>query len=144
MPAHPDEETMLAQTPPRHEGRARPARWARGIYLVIGLFFVGLGAVGAFLPVLPTTPFMIVAAACFARSSTRLENWLLQHKRFGPLLIEWRQRGAIPPRAKLASLIGTIIGFVVFWICSSPGPLLASAVAALMLFGLVYVFSRPS
>lgn len=121
-----------------------PASWMRSIYLAIGLIFVGLGIVGAFLPVLPTTPFMIVAAACFARSSTRLENWLLEHQRFGPLLRDWRLRGAIPRRAKMASLIGSTVGYALFWIGSSPGPLLASAVAGLMLFGIIYVFSRPS
>lgn len=120
------------------------ASWVRSAWLVAGLLFVGLGFVGAFLPVLPTTPFMILAAACFARSSTRLENWLLEHRKFGPVLRDWRQRGAIPRRAKMASLIGTTIGYALFWIGSSPGPLLAGAVAALMLFGLAYVFSRPS
>lgn len=118
--------------------------WLRGVYLIVGLFFVALGIVGAFLPVLPTTPFMIVAAACFARSSVRLENWLLAHKRFGPTLREWRVRGAVPRRAKFASLIGTSIGYVLFWLGSSPGPLLAGAVALLMLGGVAYVFSRPS
>lgn len=116
----------------------------RGFYLVLGLTFVGLGIAGAFLPVLPTTPFMILAAACFARSSTRLENWLLGHDRFGPLLRDWRTRGAIPRRAKFASLAGTMAGYALFWLGTSPGPLLAVAVAGLMLFGLAYVFSRPS
>src|SRR5690606_22208292 len=88
----------------------RPA-WLRGFYLVLGLAFVGTGLVGAFLPVLPTTPFMILAAACFARSSTRLEAWLLGHERFGPVLREWRARRAIPRRAKFASLFGTMAGY---------------------------------
>lgn len=118
--------------------------WMRGLYLVAGLTFVALGVIGAFLPVLPTTPFMILAAACFARSSTRLENWLLDHERFGPLLRDWRTRGAIPKRAKRAALIGSIVGYTIFWLGTQPGPLLALAVAALMLFGLAYVFSRPS
>lgn len=118
--------------------------WLRGFYLVLGLGFVALGVIGAFLPVLPTTPFLILAAACFARSSTRLENWLLDHKRFGPLLRDWRARGAIPRRAKFASLAGTMAGYVLFWFGTQPGPLLALVVAALMLVGLAYVFSRPS
>lgn len=116
----------------------------RGVYLAAGLLLVAVGFVGAFLPVLPTTPFLILAAACFARSSRRLEAWLLDHPRIGPTLRDWRLRGAIPRKAKAMSLAGTSGGFALFWLGSSPGPLLAAAVAALMLTGLAYVFTRPS
>jgi len=116
----------------------------RRVYLALGFAFVGLGFAGAFLPVLPTTPFLIVAAACFARSSPRLENWLLTHPRFGVALRAWREYGAIPWKAKLMSLAGTSLGFLLFWIGSKPGLALMAAVAALMLVGLAYVFSRPS
>ena len=116
----------------------------RAVYLVLGLLLVALGLIGAFLPVLPTTPFLILAAACFARSSNRLEAWLLDHPRFGPTLRDWRLRGAVPRKAKLMSLAGMSVGFLLFWIGTSPGPLSAVAVAALMLTGLVYIFSRPS
>ncbi|SMH26352.1 hypothetical protein SAMN02982922_0179 [Mesorhizobium australicum] len=116
----------------------------RAVYLTTGLLFVALGFIGAFLPVLPTTPFLILAAACFARSSRRLESWLLDHPRFGPTLRDWRERGAIPRKAKMMSLAGTSIGFVLFWFGSHPGPLLMAAVVGLMLGGLAYVFTRPS
>lgn len=116
----------------------------RGVYLTLGIGFVVLGFIGAFLPVLPTTPFLILAAACFARSSPRLENWLLQHRRFGPLLRNWRERGAIPVKAKLMALGGMALGFALFWFGGHPGPWLTAAVALLMLTGLAYVFSRPS
>lgn len=116
----------------------------RAVYLVVGLALVALGFIGAFLPVLPTTPFLILAVACFARSSRRLENWLLDHPRFGPTLRDWRMRGAVPRKAKLMSLGGMLVGFTLFWIGSNPGPIVAGAVAALMLTGLAYVFTRPS
>ncbi|WP_294930320.1 DUF454 family protein [uncultured Paracoccus sp.] len=117
---------------------------AQAFYLGMGLVFTGLGFAGAFLPVLPTTPFLIVAAACFARSSRRLEGWLLRHPRFGPLLVAWRERGAIPIRAKWASLIGSAVGFALFWIGSDPAWWLAGLVAGLMIFGVGFVFSRPT
>jgi len=116
----------------------------RYVYLGLGLVFVALGVIGAFLPVLPTTPFLIVAAACFALSSPRLESWLLNHPQFGPMLRAWREHGAIPRKAKLMALSGVSISFVLFWIASNPGPLLLIGVGALMLTGLVYVFTRPT
>jgi uncharacterized membrane protein YbaN (DUF454 family) len=115
----------------------------RRLYLILGLTFVALGFVGVFLPLLPTTPFLILAAACFARSSRRLESWLVDHPRFGPMLRDWRERGAIPWKAKLTALAGVSAGFLVFWLAHQPGPLLTMAVVALMLAGLAYVFTRP-
>lgn len=116
----------------------------RHLYLVLGLGFVALGFIGAFLPVLPTTPFLILAAGCFARSSPRLERYLLDHPRLGPLLTDWRARGAIPRRAKWMALAGMAVGFLAFWFGSRPGPVSALAVAALMLGGLAFVWTRPS
>lgn len=116
----------------------------RSLYLILGWGFVGLGVAGAFLPVLPTTPFLILAAGCFARSSPRLERKLLEHPRFGPTLRQWRQRGAIAPKAKLAALIGSTIGFALFLASGPHGLPATAAVVAIILAGLVYVFSRPS
>ncbi|MDO8978625.1 MAG: YbaN family protein [Afipia sp.] len=123
---------------------SRSSRLLRILFLALGFVFVALGFVGAFLPVLPTTPFLILAAACFARSSPRFEAWLLEHERFGPTLRAWRSRGAIPRNAKLAALGGMIIGFTLFRLAGDPGLPITLAVAGLMLTGLAYVFSRPS
>ncbi len=124
--------------------RVAPLRVIRGVFLVLGLTFVALGFAGIFLPVLPTTPFLILAAACFARSSQRLEGWLLNHRQFGLLLRDWRTRGAIPRKAKWMAFGGSALGFILFRFGSDPGWPQTIAVGLLILGGLLYVFSRPS
>lgn len=116
----------------------------RTVFLALGWLFVGLAVAGVALPVLPTTPFLIVAAACFARSSPRLEARLLADPRFGPLLADWRARGAIPVRAKLFAFAGMAAGYGMFWWFARPGIPLALSVALLMAIGAGYVATRPS
>jgi uncharacterized membrane protein YbaN (DUF454 family) len=116
----------------------------RYLYLALGLAFVALGLAGVLLPVVPTTPFLIVAAGCFARSSPRLERWLLAHPRFGPVLQAWRERRAIPRKAKLLALVGGSFGLGMLWLGSGAGPLVMLPPALLFLAGLAFVFSRPS
>jgi uncharacterized membrane protein YbaN (DUF454 family) len=74
-------------------------------YLALGCLCVALGVAGAFLPVLPTTPFMLLAAACFARASTRFYNWLLNTRAFGPAILEWRLHHSIPYRVKIIAIV---------------------------------------
>ena len=70
-----------------------------------GGLFVVIGAIGVVLPLLPTTPFLLLAAYCFARSSPRLHDWLLTHKTFGPLIKNWDEYGSIDPRAKRIAIV---------------------------------------
>lgn len=101
----------------------------------LGVTFVGIGLVGIFVPVLPTVPFMLLAAACFARSSTRVYNWILNHPQFGPAVREWRQYRSIPWRAKRAGLVLMAASFgisIVFFLPNWPSRM-AMAVAGLLL-----------
>jgi uncharacterized protein len=75
----------------------------RLLYLSLGFASVALGGLGIFLPLLPTVPFMLLAAFFFARSSPRLEAWIVEHPRFGPHVRAWRERGAISRAGKRAA-----------------------------------------
>ncbi|MDP3853237.1 YbaN family protein [Phenylobacterium sp.] len=117
---------------------------SRTLFLLLGLSFMALGVVGAFVPLLPTTVFLILAAGCFARSSPRLEAWLMNHNRFGPTLRAWREHGVIPRPAKVMACAGMVFGFAVFFAAAHPQPWLAVAVAAALAACAAFVLSRPS
>lgn len=80
------------------------------MYRFLGYFFVALGGIGVVLPLLPTTPFILVAAGCFARSSPRCHQWLLDNRIFGPMIIDWQQHQCISRKTKLIA-VGSIIVF---------------------------------
>ena len=81
------------------------------VLFILGWLFVALGAIGVVLPVLPTTPFMILAAACFAKSSPRFHRWLLANKVFGPLIHNWNSERYIERNTKIRALIVICITF---------------------------------
>ena len=118
-------------------------KWARGLYFAAGIILTGIGIVGAFLPLLPTTIFLIMAAWCFSRSSPRFEAWLLNHPQFGPPLKAWRNSGAIPRRAKYLAFTGMAAGYAVFYLSAEPRWPTALAVAVVIACSAVYVGTRP-
>lgn len=77
----------------------------RQVLLVIGWLAVLLGVIGIFLPVLPTTPFLLLAAACFVRSSRRVYQWLVDHPRLGPWLLDYLEGNGIPLKGKIYTLV---------------------------------------
>lgn len=93
----------------------------RLLFAGLGTVFTLLGVLGIFLPVLPTTPFLLLAAACYARSSQRVYHWLLQHPHFGPLIREWREYRSMPYRAKRTALLLIALSFGVSIVFFVPG-----------------------
>ncbi|MGI9331044.1 MAG: YbaN family protein [Gammaproteobacteria bacterium] len=118
---------------------SRPARWA---WVGAGWFFVGLGIIGAFLPVMPTTCFLILALACFTRGSPRLASWLLNHPRFGAPLRDWQQHGAISPPTKRVAVGGLVIAWAVV-IAMTSGWLLPLGVGLVLTCVGTYILTRP-
>lgn len=109
---------------------------------IAGLFFVGLAMLGAVLPLLPTTPFVLVAAACFAKSSPRLHKMLLQNKVFGPLIYHWQQSRSIPKRAKIVALLSMVLAGG--WSCYIlPALYLKVIVIALMAGPFIFISRLP-
>ena len=83
-----------------HFDPPRRPLWQRLLWALAGVISLALGLVGAFLPVLPTVPFVLLAAFCFSRGSRRAEDWLLNHRLFGPMVRDWRANHSIPLRVK--------------------------------------------
>jgi uncharacterized membrane protein YbaN (DUF454 family) len=75
----------------------------------LGLFFVGLAAIGVVLPGLPATPFLLLAVACFANSSEKLHRWILASSVFGPVIKDWQETRSIPRKAKFYAFISIIV-----------------------------------
>ena len=94
-----------------HEVRKHRLPWVRFAFAALGTLFLLLGIVGVFLPILPTTPFLLLATACYARSSRRFYNWLMNHPAFGPLIVEWRAYRSIPRKIKLTAVITMTLTF---------------------------------
>ncbi|MGF1699118.1 YbaN family protein [Photobacterium makurazakiensis] len=83
----------------------------RALLLLCGWLCVGLGILGVILPLLPTTPFLLLASACFMRGSPRLNHWLMQHPHFGPILHNWHQHRAVSSNVKRRANIMIVLSF---------------------------------
>lgn len=104
---------------------------------------IGLGILGAFLPVMPTTIFLIMAAYFFARSSPKLYNWLINHPRFGPAIQNWQNNRAVSRNGKISAAVGMSMGILVLLFISKS--LLASVLGtSFILICAAYVLTRPA
>jgi len=117
---------------------------ARALLMAIGIASLAAGIVGVFLPVLPTTPFILLAACCFSKSSPRLHAWLRANPVFGQMIRDWQAGGVIRlPAKRLATFFMALsFGGLTFF---SPLPLVAKiALDAFAVGVLVFIWSRPS
>jgi uncharacterized membrane protein YbaN (DUF454 family) len=114
----------------------------RIVFLLIGFTSLFLGIVGIFLPLLPTTPFILLAAACFAKASPRFHDWIVNHPTWGPMISNWKNQGAIAPRAKISASVMISLSILTIWLVV---PLMAVKIGTtLFLTGIVmFIVSRP-
>ncbi|MDH5230694.1 MAG: YbaN family protein [Gammaproteobacteria bacterium] len=111
----------------------------RLLLIIVGSIAVVLGFIGIFVPGLPTVPFLLLAAACYARSSQRFYHWLLNNRPLGPIICQWRENQTISRRNKTWAILSTMLSFgvtIIFFI-PSPWVQLGLTLAALVLVSII-------
>ena len=120
--------------------RLTRAKW---FYWLVAILALALGLIGVVLPLLPTTPFLIVALWAASRCSPRLAHWLENHPRLGPLLRNWRDHRAIPTTAKVLACFMMSLSFAVIWYRGASTTVLI-VVFIVMISLMAYLVSKPS
>jgi uncharacterized membrane protein YbaN (DUF454 family) len=116
---------------------------ARLIYLVVGGLCTVLGIVGAFLPVMPTTPFLLVALWAFSKSSPKMRDWLYHHPRYGPTLRDWFEYGAVSARVKAIACIAMLFSVPAVYYLSESW-IAVSVHGTIICITAIFILSRPS
>ena len=115
----------------------------RTILISLGLLCVGLGFIGVFVPGIPTTIFLIIALWAFTKSSKKLRYWLLNHKRFGPILNNWQEHKVVPRRAKILMVVLMSLAVILFYY-SLQSLILTIGLIIILVSVAIYVISLPS
>lgn len=116
---------------------------AKAIWTGLGLLSLAFGAIGVVLPLLPTTPFVILAAFAFSKSSPRLRNWLLEHRIFGTMIRDWEATGAIATRYKVMACVAMGLAFGLS-VALGLRPMILGIQAVCLTASAVFILSRPS
>lgn len=119
------------------------SRGKKIVWFVIGLVALLLGGLGVVLPILPTTPFIIVAAFAFGKSIPAWRRWLVNNKIFGPIIKDWEETGAIAPRYKALAFVMMLAALALSFYLSV-GPVIIFVQALCMLAAFSFIFSRPN
>ncbi|MCP4315004.1 MAG: DUF454 domain-containing protein [Hyphomicrobiales bacterium] len=114
----------------------------RLIWLVAGCLSLVAGIIGIAVPLLPTTPFLLLAAYCFARGSTRLHQWLVNHPRLGPPIRDWETYRAISKRGKFLAMVGIVAVFAISIIAGVATRVIIIQIVVLSAVS-IFILTRP-
>jgi len=130
-----------------HEAKLSENKLSRVFWFSLGIIFTGIGLMGIVIPGLPTTPLMILAAACFAKSSQRFYNWIINNRMFGEHVKNYREGNGIPKRIKPV-ILGTMWAFVLFAVFiaipDSAPEISRNATVILAVIGTIFILRIPS
>lgn len=116
----------------------------RFFWLCLGHILVAVGFIGIFLPVLPTTPLLLLAAACYSKGSKRFEDWLLNHKKYGPQIREWRAYRVIRPKIKRTAVTVILLSLIFPMYIVDLEVWVRVTVLLLVSYGIFFILSCPS
>lgn len=116
----------------------------RPLLFALGCLLFSLGFIGVFVPVLPTTPFMLLALWCFSRSSERFHDWLYNHKVFGPPMQQWHDHRVIPMGAKVIALVFMTASLVYLFGFSATPFWVRGLMTVTVAVGIWFILTRPS
>ena len=118
--------------------------WRRAVYLTLAGFFFALGALGAVLPGLPTTPFLLLASFFLIRTSPRLHRALLRSRFFGPILVDWQVHGGIRPAVRMQAIVVVLLAVLFSLYLSRDSWIIMSVIFTLASVGLVVILKLPT
>jgi hypothetical protein len=130
----------MQEAPPRPQIRA----WLRPLYFVLGVAFLGVGVVGVFLPLIPTTGPLLLAAFMFARSSDRMHAWLVGHPRFGRFISDFQSGRGIPLRSKIVAVTAMSAAFAYTMVWAVPHTIPRVIVGCIWAWAGWYVLHLPT
>lgn len=114
------------------------------IYLSFGIAFVALAVIGIFLPLVPTTPFLLLSAYCFSRSSEKYYNWLLEHRIFGEIITDWNKHGVVSVKSKVLAITMIVALFSYSLIYVDVSPTIKVIISFIGLSIITFLVTRPS
>jgi uncharacterized membrane protein YbaN (DUF454 family) len=119
-------------------------RWLRPIYFVLGVTFLGIGIVGVFMPIIPSTGPLLLSTYLLARSSTRVHGWLVNHPRFGRFIRDFHEGRGIPRRTKVIAVVAMTLsfGYTIGWVL--PHPVAQWAMGLVGVWAIWYVLHQPT